>query len=561
MPLVSISIERDTGDVQHDQQYKELHITLQDHKGKLKIRKDSYHSIDFNCERLRFDDEIIIELCQDFHLRSRQVGIGRIPIARVVAGQNVFSGEISVYSKDFSQILPFTLKATVQIRDFGEDIKESLSSIKICCSTWNVGNSAPPENLSGFLPEGADVYVVAAQECQYGSDPFTCAQDWLSKVHASLPHGFTLLTSVSLWEMRLLCFVRENLMFYVSKVRSASEATGVGNVVGNKGGLGIAFSFGCTSFCFVGAHLAAHVEHFSARNEMYYEIIEGLSDKMANPLTSAQHCFWMGDLNYRVEMQRGHLEQPSLADEFACINLLICSGNLKALSGYDQLTKAIEQGRAFGGFKEGKFWDFCPTFKMFRNDSRQYVEERAPSWCDRVLWRSEFVPDDVKIVQYSSCHELSTSDHKPVFGMFDVKVFTGSPMGVPSSGKRIIFHELKGRNLRVADVSGTSDPYLIITSSLLRESFVSPVIKKTLDPEWLPQSIFVNQSDDEDEMRNSLLMIQVKDKDYASADDDMGYCALSLSSALGNQFHFCVDVLYNGKPSGQLYGVMEIANM
>ena len=52
------------------------------------------------------------------------------------------------------------------------------------------------------------------------------------------------------------------------------EATGIGRVGLNKGGVGIAVRLGGTRFAFVGAHLAAHQSQCTRRNHDVGEIIE-----------------------------------------------------------------------------------------------------------------------------------------------------------------------------------------------------------------------------------------------------------------------------------------------
>jgi len=55
--------------------------------------------------------------------------------------------------------------------------------------------------------------------------------------------------------MHLTVFVRSSYRHLVRSVRSAVSATGLGGVVGNKGGLAVSLTLGSTSLAFVSCHL------------------------------------------------------------------------------------------------------------------------------------------------------------------------------------------------------------------------------------------------------------------------------------------------------------------
>ena len=55
-----------------------------------------------------------------------------------------------------------------------------------------------------------------------------------------------------------MVFVRRSLASSVSAVDTAHVTTGIGDVVGNKGGVGVSFRMCGTSFLFINSHFAAH---------------------------------------------------------------------------------------------------------------------------------------------------------------------------------------------------------------------------------------------------------------------------------------------------------------
>jgi hypothetical protein len=72
----------------------------------------------------------------------------------------------------------------------------------------------------------------------FSSDPSSSS----SSSSASSSSGYVLLDSSSLWEINLLVLVRTNLLNRITNVESSTIATGVGDVLGNKGGCAVAFN-------------------------------------------------------------------------------------------------------------------------------------------------------------------------------------------------------------------------------------------------------------------------------------------------------------------------------
>lgn len=58
-----------------------------------------------------------------------------------------------------------------------------------------------------------------------------------------------------------------------------------------------------------------------------------------------------------------------------------------------------------------------PTYKYIKK-SNQYDFKRVPSWCDRILYKS--TPLKLGVRHYDRKENISNSDHKPVFGVFNL---------------------------------------------------------------------------------------------------------------------------------------------
>eukprot|EP01027_Heterolobosea_sp_BB2_P023860 GEZU01035892.1.p2 GENE.GEZU01035892.1~~GEZU01035892.1.p2 ORF type:complete len:118 (-),score=6.11 GEZU01035892.1:365-718(-) len=85
----------------------------------------------------------------------------------------------------------------------------------------------------------------------------------------------------------------------------------------------------------------------------------------------------------------------------------------------DQLIIEMKLGNVFKGFHEGKI-SFAPTYRYNRGDRTFSTEKRrTPSYCDRILWKS-FPGCPAMQITYDSTPKVTTSDHSPVFAVFNV---------------------------------------------------------------------------------------------------------------------------------------------
>ncbi|CEG77460.1 Putative Phosphatidylinositol phosphate phosphatase [Rhizopus microsporus] len=80
----------------------------------------------------------------------------------------------------------------------------------------------------------------------------------------------------------------------------------------------------------------------------------------------------------------------------------------------------MSQGNVFPGYKEGLI-TFLPTYKYDVGTDIYDTSEkqRIPGWTDRILYKG----GQLRQLQYSRA-ELYTSDHRPVFALFEADVIT-----------------------------------------------------------------------------------------------------------------------------------------
>eukprot|EP00736_Rhodelphis_marinus_P004066 Rmarinus@m.7269 len=259
---------------------------------------------------------------------------------------------------------------------------------------------------------------------------------WRASVQKILGDDFEEIGCHMLMQMRLVVLVRRRHKPFIKNVELSTEATGLFDVIGNKGGIGIKCDLYGTSMCFVGSHLAAHEGEFycQARNENVEEITRGIRvmDKKIDFCEQADHTIWCGDLNYRVD--------PGLSDEklklppnpknttkqlhearWNWAHTHVKKQRWDLLYACDELVQQIRQGRVFHGFQEFPP-QFAPTFKVKREEFREYTKQRVPSYCDRILCRSK--PNLTRYLtqeSFVSCPKLKSSDHKPVYATYRLR--------------------------------------------------------------------------------------------------------------------------------------------
>lgn len=326
--------------------------------------------------------------------------------------------------------------------------------------TWNMGNANPPADLrSWFKCQGSgktmdsslaefphDIYAIGTQECPIGE------KDWIVRIKDQLKKLFPnkelyLVSTCSLWSIRLVVFASQDLKHMISHVQQSSVKTGIANALGNKGGVGISFSLGPLSLCFVNCHLAARASEARKlrRNQNFLDILSGLNlgQKGVFGITHQfHHVFWFGDLNYRIDLDVKEVLASVKCQNFSKMKL------------HDQLRVEKDKGNVFLGFEE-EVINFPPTYR-YKRGGTEYISEKVkrtgvltnvPSWCDRVL-RHSFPQTKITSTSYGCPVYIRTSDHWPVFCTFDMSLpFTVSPeQTIPKSplseGCQIIFPKI-----------------------------------------------------------------------------------------------------------------------
>jgi len=164
----------------------------------------------------------------------------------------------------------------------------------------------------------------------------------------------------------------------------------------------------------------------------------------------------------------------------------------EALWEADQLRHSQRAGDVFARFSEGQY-SFPPTFKVLRQRGVHYKQQRIPSYTDRILWTSMPGRGSSAVTQTSlaAVPGVSTSDHKPVFGTFEVAASARLHGAAGSSRAQheatattcVRLGSLSLQGIIPADLSGRSDPYIAFFTNppgLLGGSVLTSSVKKSV---------------------------------------------------------------------------------
>ena len=241
--------------------------------------------------------------------------------------------------------------------------------------------------------------------------------------------------------MNMQIFVRrDTVSAHLSHIDSQSVPTGIGGLLGNKGGVAISFVFDSRfSFLFINSHFHAHQDSTMARNEDYLTVNRNLSLGEAHAICDEDEddereendekeekaaleaeskatsrfdvVVWSGDLNYRVHGNR------------KIMDVLCRHKQFDIMLQNDQLNIARDYAQVFeDGFVESAI-TFAPTYKydLHCDEYDTSAKARIPSWTDRILYKQrERGGTLVTSLKYDAIAKLKISDHRPVFASFKI---------------------------------------------------------------------------------------------------------------------------------------------
>ena len=468
-------------------------------------------------------------------------------------------------------------------------------SLLVGITTWNVGNAQP---LLAELPEllgdvgNVDILVLGGQEAHYKVIDDAHLVETLKKKYGEHFHeeevhedhgggetsstnsvhhhvhfydiisayccnrGFKEVKTHSLGEMRLIVMAKERHIPRITHVETSHAACGIGHLLANKGGIIIKLAYQRHTLAFVASHLAAHLKDWERRNSDFVEIVTEASvgNPHLNVLNEFDYVFWMGDLNYRIDLwtavgkaqpkEKGETHEQHWAE----VKDLADKKQWVALMQGDQLKREQAKGEIFQGFHEPDY-NFLPTFKVKRWTGTTHLAQRSPAYCDRILWRMQPYLEKyrpVTVREFVAVENVSTSDHKPVRGRFDVKLLAKPNFHQINADRRvarITLTGVKGTSLVASDVTGSSDPYLAF-NMMPEGALVLPKgqsylhtrrkTTQTLDPVFEDHDVptVLTRCTTLKELKETCLILSFWDYDPVQPDDPLGDAIVCFESVM-----------------------------
>uniref|UniRef100_A0A667ZW94 phosphatidylinositol-3,4,5-trisphosphate 5-phosphatase n=1 Tax=Myripristis murdjan TaxID=586833 RepID=A0A667ZW94_9TELE len=449
--------------------------------------------------------------------------------------------------------------------------------ISVFIGTWNMGSVPAPKSVASWvLCRGLgktldemtvtiphDLYVFGTQENS------VCDREWVESLRTTLKEQTELdykpIAVQTLWNIKIAVLVKPEHENRISHVGVSSVKTGIANTLGNKGAVGVSFMFNGTSFGFVNCHLTSGNEKIARRNQNYLDILRLLSlgDKQLSSFDISlrfTHLFWLGDLNYRLDMDIQEILNYINRKEF------------EPLLKVDQLNLEREKNKVFLRFAEEEI-SYPPTYRYERGSRDTYVWQKqkatgmrtnVPSWCDRILWKS-YPETHIVCNSYGCTDDIVTSDHSPVFATFEVGVTSQfvSKKGLPKSSEQA-YIEFESIEAIVKTASRTK--FFIEFYSTCLEEFKKSYENDSQSSDnvnflrvgWSNKQLTTLKPllSEIEYLQDQHLLLTVKSLDgYES----YGECVLALKSMIGStaqQFHTYLS--HRGEETGNIRGSMRV---
>ena len=334
---------------------------------------------------------------------------------------------------------------------------KNYSDLKVYIGSWNVGGASPEElpnlnkwlgnyydlidksnpkyynskdnlnnfnnciNSSAINSNSPDIYIIGFQEIVdlnannvllYSNEEI--AKKWKKLVKNTLEkYGkYSILKSLDLVGLYVIIMVKSSVRENIKYLDCDIVRTGMMGTIGNKGSLIIKFNYNDSTLAFVCSHLSHGLSGNKSRINELHEILNRsfMTSNKELSIKNFDYYFIFGDLNFRID----HKDED--------IREMISHNKLSDLNIHDQLHPLLTKGTLFSDMLYEGDKTFDPTYKFtIGTNIYDSAKKRSPAWCDRILINKSTIKD-VVIQKYNSVTDYIVSDHKPIYGLFSLKV-------------------------------------------------------------------------------------------------------------------------------------------
>ena len=311
-------------------------------------------------------------------------------------------------------------------------ILKNRNKLNLLIITWNVGAISYEKdyNLYDLFSKNSlyennnfpDLIIIGLQEIvelEVGNiiinSNSKSTEFWRNKCRNEIKNVFSnqkynIIKELDLVGIYMIIFSKDNIK--ISVENQIIIKTGILGALGNKGSVIILLKCYESLICLC----CSHFNSGQSKNQERLKILEDIlnteiENKKKEVIKFKNYELWfiLGDLNFRIN------------SEYNTVISNITEGKINNLLKYDQFL-SNKNCNIFSFINEGNI-EFNPTYKYKKESNEYYYKNnkiRIPSWCDRIFYKKYKEEPMIILKQYNCIQTINYSDHKPVFGVFEI---------------------------------------------------------------------------------------------------------------------------------------------
>jgi phosphatidylinositol-bisphosphatase len=175
--------------------------------------------------------------------------------------------------------------------------------------SWNLAEKIPTDGEGAFIKalKDDDIVVLGSQECEtvkFRRHEGHKSRAWHTMQRKALGKKYKNIASHSLGGIKLDVYVKSDLRKEVSVVKVMDVPCGIGNVIGNKGGICAVLKVRGSYLAVINSHLAAHQNKVKERNQDYERIVTTINARLREEVEGMNGRALKKRLAFRKQQQQ-----------------------------------------------------------------------------------------------------------------------------------------------------------------------------------------------------------------------------------------------------------------